>query len=163
MAVPAPPRGMPPTGMMGAGGLPAGLRLGFPRGMPTGGPPRGLPPGLPPRGVPPRGPPPVTAAARAAALAGAKFGSLQLTVVSGSDLHPLDGPSAATMDSLVVVRIGVVEQHTPVCAGGGTRPKYNATLNFDIRAEREVDVSVFYRRGASAQTPSLPSTLRRSW
>jgi hypothetical protein len=83
-------------------------------------------------------------------LAGAKFGTLTITVVSGKDLTPLDGPSSATMDSLVVVRVGVTEKHTPVCTGGGTRPKFDATIPFEIRAEREVDVSVFYRRGATA-------------
>ena len=137
-------------GMMGAGALPPGLRLGFPRGMPSGGPPSGLPPGLPPRGMPPRGASSIAASSRATVLAGAKFGTLHLTVVSGSDLHPISGPSSSNMDSLVVVRVGVTEHQTPICTGGGTRPKYNATLQFDIRAEREVDFSVFYRRGASA-------------
>lgn len=83
-------------------------------------------------------------------MAGAKFGTLTITVVSGKDLTPLDGPSSATMDSLVVVRVGVTERQTPVCTGGGTRPKFDATIPFEIRAEREVDVSVFYRRGATA-------------
>jgi calmodulin len=76
---------------------------------------------------------------------------LKITIVAGKDLTPLDGPAAATMDSLVVVRVGAMEESTPVCKGGGTRPKYDAALDFSIRAEREVDVSVFYRRGVSAQ------------
>ena len=152
MAMPAPPRGAPPPGLLGAG-RPPPLGGAFPRGMPGAGGPRGLPPGMPPRG-------PLSGAGaaalggagagRAAALAGTPFGILRVTIVAGKDLTPLDGPAAATMDSLVIVRVGAMEQATPVCAGGGTRPKYDALLTYEIRAEREVDVSVFYRRGVSA-------------
>ena len=148
MNAPPPPRGAPPPGFLGAGRPPplgGGL---FPRGLPGG--PRGLPPGLPPRGPLSGAGTSTLGAGRAAALAGAPFGVLRITIVAGKDLTPLDGPAAATMDSLVIVRVGANEQSTPVCAAGGTRPKYDAQLTYEIRAEREVDVSVFYRRGVSA-------------
>jgi hypothetical protein len=119
------PRGLPP-------GLPAALLggsgRGFPRPMFPGGPPRPRP----------------------GQLAGAKFGTLMLTVNSGKDITPVDGAATATLDSFVVVRVGTMEQITPTCSGGGTRPTFDAPLTFDIRAEREVDLAFFFRRGANA-------------
>lgn len=139
--MPAPPRGAPPASFFGAGrgplalpgrGLPPGVRP--PAGLAIA--PRGFPPGLAPRG--PR-----------AAVSAAKFGTLHVTVQSCKDLTPIDGAASATLDSLVIVRLGASEQHTPVCTGGGTRPTYNALISFDVRSEREIDFAVFFRRGAT--------------
>ena len=87
---------------------------------------------------------------RPAHLAGAKFGVLTLTVESAQDIPSVEGNATASLDAYVVARVGVVEQATPTCAGGGTRPVFRADLTFDIRAEREVDLSFFFRRGATA-------------
>jgi Ca2+-binding EF-hand superfamily protein len=123
--VPAPPRGAPPASFFGAGRPP---------------PMVGRPPMM--GGARPRGPP-------VSATAGAKFGTLKVTIHSAKDLTPIDGAASSVLDSLVVVRVGQTEEATPVCVKGGTVPSYNAILEFVIRSEREIDFSVFFRRGAS--------------
>jgi hypothetical protein len=144
------PRGAPPM-MMGTP-LPGRPMLGLAMT------PRGLPPGMPmglmsgsfgPRARP-MFPPSGAKSIRPGQIAGAKFGTLMVTINSGRDITPVDGASTATLDSFVVVRVGTMEQVTPTCSGGGTRPTFDAPLTFDIRAEREVDVSFFFRRGATA-------------
>jgi Ca2+-binding EF-hand superfamily protein len=119
---PAPPRGAPPASFFGAGRPPP--MIGRPPMM-GGARPRGLP---------------------LASAAGAAFGTLRVTVQSAKDLTPIDGAGSSVLDSLVVVRVGQSEDMTPVCVKGGTHPSYNAQLTFTIRAEREVDFSVFFRR-----------------
>ena len=166
-----PPMFLPPGAM---GGTPRGFPMGMlPRGPPPGFmgtplpgrpmlgltmTPRGLPPGMPAallggsaRGVARPLFPPASAqrGPRPGQIAGAKFGTLMLTVNSGRDITPVDGAATATLDSYVVVRVGTMEQVTPTCAGGGTRPTFDAALTFDVRAEREVDVSFFFRRGVT--------------
>jgi Ca2+-binding EF-hand superfamily protein len=136
--VPAPPRGAPPAAFYGAGRPPPMLGGRAPMGLGLGGlampPPRGLPPRFAPR----------------PAAASAKFGTLNVTVQAAKDLTPIDGAASSVLDSLVIVSVGGTEEHTPVCAKGGTHPTFNAPLSFAVRAEREIDFAVFFRRPGGA-------------
>lgn len=111
----------------------------------------------PPRGVAPPGSASVTlgrsgsfqsprpGAPSAAGAAKNRFGVLKITVQSGKDYKPVEGINPLTADSFIILRVGSVEHVTPICFGGGLRPRYDAEVQFDIRTERDLDVTAFFR------------------
>lgn len=127
--------------MMAPGAMP-------PRGMPPPGmarPPPGMQPSLQ---LAPRGPMPGAAPAAAGpGLTGtSRFGVLRITVVGAKELRTVEGVNMSSADSYVLLKVGGQERPTNVAVGGGMRPRFNEELSFDIRSERDVDVSVFFKR-----------------